>query len=274
MNKGYLDQFKLWMQKKALSKNTIRQYYYIVRKLDFDDLEDDMIELKDRVKGSTYNVHLDALGKFSLFLSEMIGPEHELIRIIDSFDRIKGNTKIPYHPYTVNEVKKILTVATGWRHQLLFIALHSGLRKTEIRELNVDDIDLVGGWIHVRSGKGNKRRRVAIAKTQPLVRWKKIHDLNEIHQDDIGLPWLFSARGTRPIVSSGSLFKQLNEQLGFRVQMHRCRATYATNLYRKTLDQVLVQKQLGHKSLQTTMQYIHQFDDERGLKIQEVGELY
>ena len=47
-----------------------------------------------------------------------------------------------------------------------------------------------------------------------------------------------------------------------RITLHALRRTFATVLYQRTRNPVLVQRLLGHSNLQTTMLYIGLVDDE------------
>jgi len=145
---------------------------------------------------------------------------------------------------------------------ILHVALDSGLRVSEICALEVRDLilDRHHASIIVRSGKGDKKRGVRIGSAlrdhvEEFITWK------EANGEATGsrAPLFVSARGgalTRSAVYR--IFQRLANQVGVpkRFSIHSCRHTYASMLYRASNYNLrLVQKQLGHRSIQTTQIY-------------------
>jgi integrase/recombinase XerD len=112
----------------------------------------------------------------------------------------------------------------------------------------------------VRNGKGDKKRGVRIGS--PLrehigrfIAWKD----EKGESTGPRAPLFVSARGgplTRTAVYR--IFRRLADEVGIprRFSIHSCRHTYASMLYRASNYNLrLVQKQLGHRSIQTTQIY-------------------
>jgi site-specific recombinase XerD len=145
---------------------------------------------------------------------------------------------------------------------ILHVALDSGLRVSEICDLQVRDIilDTTHASLIVRDGKGGKKRgvRIGSALRQHLVdyiAWKE-----RIGEATSGRAPLFvSSRGgalTRTAVYR--IFRNHADAVGIpqRFSIHSCRHTYASLLYKASdFNLRLVQKQLGHRSIQTTQIY-------------------
>jgi len=158
--------------------------------------------------------------------------------------------------------------ATGQRNgirdwAILHLALDTGLRVSEICSLKMRDIILEQehASLIVRDGKGHKKRGVNVgdALHQHLlgfIDWKK-----KAGQSIGPSASLFiSSRGAHALTRTAiyRIFKANACVLGFpsRFSIHSCRHTYASLLYRASKYNIrLVQKQLGHRSIQTTQVY-------------------
>jgi site-specific recombinase XerD len=78
--------------------------------------------------------------------------------MLPKYNRAKGNER---EVLTVDEIKMLYDACETKRDScLLSIAYGCGLRRTEIQDLNVSDIQLSTGMLIVREGKGKKRRDI------------------------------------------------------------------------------------------------------------------
>ena len=146
---------------------------------------------------------------------------------------------------------------------ILHVALDSGLRVSEICALCVRDLILDGdpAVLVVRDGKGHKKRGVHLGA--PLCRhlvdflaWKEQVGQSAAPQ----APLFVSSRSRGPLTRTAvfRIFKAEARAVGLpaRFSIHSCRHTYASLLYRASKYNIrLVQKQLGHRSIQTTQIY-------------------
>jgi integrase len=145
---------------------------------------------------------------------------------------------------------------------ILHVALDSGLRVSEICALQIRDVilDAAHSSLIVRDGKGHKKRGVRIGSSlvrhlTEFIAWK-----SEQGESVAGRAPLFvSARGgplTRTAVYR--IFRRAADEVDIptRFSIHSCRHTYASLLYKASdFNLRLVQKQLGHRSIQTTQIY-------------------
>ena len=81
--------------------------------------------------------------------------EHREITLLDSEDIDKLLHVIP------SRTHKNISLRT---RAIVIFALQTGLRNSEIRELTLDDLDFEHGWVLVKHGKGNKRRKAPFPK--------------------------------------------------------------------------------------------------------------
>ena len=145
---------------------------------------------------------------------------------------------------------------------VLAVLLHTGLRASEVASLKQEDIFVGRGqqYLVVQKGKGGKRRTVIIGKELKTM-------LGEY------LAWLpcsgWSHGPQEPLFAScqgGHLDRTAIWRIWRKVcnthRAHDARHTFATELYRRTKDLRLVQKQLGHSSIQTTTVYADVVNEE------------
>lgn len=143
----------------------------------------------------------------------------------------------------------------GLRDQVIVELLYgSGLRVSELVNLNRNDVDLSSNLIRVW-GKGRKERIVPLTeaamdaiKQYLLVREDKEEALILNYKDT-----RLTARSVRRILDK--LEKKVN--LNLHVHPHMLRHTFATHLLDGGADLRSVQELLGHKKLSSTQIYTH-----------------
>jgi len=144
---------------------------------------------------------------------------------------------------------------------IIDIALSSGLRVSEIRNLRLKDIHIGKGEssIFVENGKGKKDRLVMIGEKlkkhlKEFIAWKK----RTGEPITPGSCLFVSERSPKMTLSAvQKRFKYWIRLTGLKedYSIHSARHTYGTMLYRQTKDLRMVQKQLGHSSSQITEVY-------------------
>ena len=160
---------------------------------------------------------------------------------------------------------------------IVHVALDSGLRVSEICALEIRDLilDRHHASLIVRSGKGDKKRGVRIGSAlrdhlEWFVAWKDAHG----EATGSRAPLFVSARGgplTRTAVYR--IFRHLADDVAIpkRFSIHSCRHTYASMLYRaSSFNLRLVQKQLGHRSIQTTQIYADILSEDAAVAVENL----
>jgi len=149
------------------------------------------------------------------------------------------------------------------------LALSTGLRVNEIRELKCGDIMMTDDYslITVRNGKGGKMRTVYFngqlkIHLKEYLEWKSVSN-EGVNPED---PLLLSAR-TGGLFSKRALqrvFERMAKMAGITGHcFHHLRHTYASHLYKAGgYNLRLVQKQLGHANIRTTQIYADVFDED------------
>jgi len=160
---------------------------------------------------------------------------------------------------------------------ILHVALDTGLRVSEICALQMRDVILDGGHsaLIVRDGKGGKKRGVKLGSAlrqhlAEFVTWK-----NESGESlSPSAPLFVSSRdGALTRTAVYRIFRTAADAVGIprRFSIHSCRHTYASMLYRaSSFNLRLVQKQLGHRSIQTTQIYADVLDEDAAIAVENL----
>ncbi len=137
------------------------------------------------------------------------------------------------------------------------LLLGTGIRLASLVNLNVGDVDLGSGTIRI-NGKGNVERLVFLNR-----RLKQLLKGYLASHADTSDPLFLSLRTRR--IGARQVELRLAywlEQAGVtcRCSVHTLRHTFATRLYQKTGDLLLVKRALGHSRITTTEIYTHPCD--------------
>lgn len=150
----------------------------------------------------------------------------------------------------------------GARDRAIMETLYSsGLRVSELVDLNLSDVDFLGEVIHVR-GKGKKERMSPIGASalQSIQHYLTFRD-QDTRKDTFDQQALFvNKHGQR--LSTRSVRRKLDKyllQAGLdpRISPHTLRHSFATHMLNNGADLRVVQELLGHQSLSTTQIYTH-----------------
>lgn len=208
--------------------------------------------------GASHIYAMDLLGAHKSFkqdLPEFLN-EIELLKFLDALKAYNiSNARN-------NELVKI-------RNQLIILMIaYSGARVSEILNLNFKDVTLENSYYTLRlRGKGNKMRMVYIS--QSLIEsyfnaW--INKRAEIEGARDDMPFFINSKfktPTQPYIYI--IIENLLTSIGIRKAKngaHLLRHSFATLLYSKSKDLILVQESLGHSSVETSRIYTH-FDSDR-----------
>lgn len=173
---------------------------------------------------------------------------------------------IPYPKYShhrtprvlsPDEVARLIEAAGNLQARAILMALYStGLRRTELVRLHVEDIDSERMMIHVRKGKGGKDRDLPLCP-------KLLETLREYWRWKRPKTWLFPGeRGNGEHLSDKSVWYACAEAarhagLKKRVSPHMLRHSFATHLLEGGADLPTIQMLLGHADLEATSIYLH-----------------
>ncbi len=150
-----------------------------------------------------------------------------------------------------------------------------GLRRFELANVKIQDVDLDRKMLHVREGKGRKDRYVPIG--EHLSRGLKMYLQAERPyvwlfngKDNTGQLQQFTGAGVRWVVGEAARKSGIKKQ----VTSHILRHTYATHLLEMGLDIMTLKDLLGHSDINTTLVYLHIAQLGRGRAFNPMDKLY
>ena len=142
---------------------------------------------------------------------------------------------------------------------ILHLLYASGMRVSELVSLNLNDVDLVGGFVRC-FGKGHKERIIPIAPRAAQAVDDYLKELRPRLRHSPEEPALFlNARGER-LTRQGlwQILKEYAKSVGLEgITPHTLRHSFATHMLSGGADLRSVQELLGHANISTTQVYTH-----------------
>ncbi len=180
----------------------------------------------------------------------------------------KTPPRLPVDGFSLAEVEQVLSTPDigkplGLRDRALLEVLYAtGIRRLELRNLDVYDAELERGYLVVRAGKGNRDRVVPLGERATAWARRYVEQVRpELVSGPDELALFLSARGIRfDVLSLGQVVKRAIEASGVRARRGSChlfRHTMATLMLEGGADVRYVQEMLGHVKLETTTIYTH-----------------
>ncbi len=153
------------------------------------------------------------------------------------------------------DIQKLLSKAYNLKHRAILSLIYSaGLRRSEVLNLLIADVDSNRMVLNIRNAKGKKDRIVGLSL--------KILDLlREYYGIYKPQKYLFEGKygGKYSAESVGKIFNRAKRRAGISLVggVHILRHSFATHLHESGYDIRIIQEILGHKSSKTTEIYTH-----------------
>jgi len=188
-----------------------------------------------------------------------------LVNPAEGLPQGRAGDRLPRNVLTEEQVEKLmdqpdLTRPEGVRDRAILEAFYStGLRLSEMTGLTLMDVDLGGGLVRVREGKGAKDRVVPIGET--ALRWVREYLLKVRRRftrrakKGTQALWVNHVGGPLSFQLVGIMIRNCGKKAGLKVSAHVLRHTFATQLVRNGADVAAVAGMLGHSGLGTAHRY-------------------
>lgn len=173
--------------------------------------------------------------------------------------------RLPKHTLTTEEVERVmqtpdLETPMGIRDRVMLEVFYStGMRRMELCNLSLWDLDFERGTVMIRQGKGKKDRMVPIGER--AIKWIQLY-IEEVRpqflmKSDTGTLFLSQSGESLQGASLTALVRRYIDQadLGKRGSCHLFRHTMATLMHENGADIRHLQEILGHAKLDTTEIY-------------------
>jgi len=167
---------------------------------------------------------------------------------------LKSATRLP-EILSSAELKKLFAAIRNPKHMVLLMAVYSGgLRVSEVVRLKVTDIHSDRMMIRVEEGKGRKDRYTLLSK-------KLLEELRRYWRIKKPAIWLFPGQKDKPMCTrmAQKIYGEAIKKAGIKRKggIHTLRHSFATHLLEAGEDIRTIQLLMGHKSIMTTIGYLH-----------------
>lgn len=194
---------------------------------------------------------------------------HKMYGETVTYKFLKVSDQIPYF-FTEEDVTKIFNSIKKFNHFVMFNVLFYGaLRVSELCSLDIDDIDLESLTIRVREGKGGTYG-IALMSPQCSDILKSYLEMRPPLEIDGQQPLFYTAYGNRwKGFEVSRLFKiykikaEITKPGGAHVF---ARHTVASLMVKNGCDLLTIMEILRHKSIESTMRYLHLTDSTKRSK--------
>jgi len=279
------EQFRLWLRRQDKSPFTVKNYLHDIRmfsrwhKTCFGKDPDprhmqeldlfayrSYLQTEKRQSTSTVNRRVASLKSFADFLQAAeITPDNIAKKVSYLESPPQTAPDVLSHAQVLQLFKSIdRTKKLGIRdYAIIQLFVQCGLRLKELSEIQLVDIKITerAGILRIPRGKGGKPREIPLNKTAR----EAIIEYLAARPRIAGVRHLFFSQKRKPLAprSIQDLVKKYLKKAGVGdFSCHSLRHLFATNLYNKHKDIVLLKEALGHKRLGTTLRYSHKTQKE------------
>ena len=266
LNDLYFKEMDIYLDLRDLAPNTRKNYHSSLKAYltwlsetlavspedaTYENIRAYLLHLKQirNLSNHSINAHASTIRFFRIYILKQGWNQYEV-------PRMKYRTKLPF-VLSKEEALEFIDSISNLKHKAFIALLYSsGLRISEVCSLRYEDIQRKNLRIFIRSAK-NRSERYAVLSTSAL-------DILTSYWKAHGKPrgWLFP--GTKPdshiVKLTGSLYiqRQLDcLKWSLPVTAHTFRHSFATHLYEQGTDLVTIKNLLGHRSLNSTLLYVH-----------------
>lgn len=254
------EEYLLKLELKRYANNTVRIYvsffemfinHYREKRLNAINESDIRTFLQKLIQRNVSNSYLNqAINAIKFYYEVVLGMPNRFYEI----ERPRKQSKLPI-VISKEEILRLIENTNNIKHRCIIELLYgSGLRRSELLNLKIGDIDSKRMLVRVQGGKGNKDRYTLLSQTALedlriyFRAWKPQKYLFEGRQAG-----RYTAESVLQIVKSAAVKAGVSQN----VTPHVLRHSFATHLLESGVDLRQIQVLLGHGSSKTTEIYTH-----------------
>jgi len=229
-------------------EHIIQKSLYEVDTEDFKSRLQYLITQK-RASISTINQLISA---FKLFYVDVCHREWKEFHV----KRPRSEKKLPV-VLSLSEIGRMISVTSNLKHKAIIMLTYSaGLRKMEVIQMTLKDIDSQRMRVRVVQGKGKKDRYTLLSETTLFV-------LRQYYLSERPSTYLFEPIGSKGKQMSETMVSHVvmssAKKAGIKkdVTVHTLRHSFATHLLEAGVNIRQIQEFMGHTSFKTTATYLH-----------------
>jgi len=252
------EEYLIKLELKRYALNTCRNYISQFEKF-INYYPDKEIKMLSEYEVRNYLQHLIQQNKSNSYLNLAINSIKFYYEIVMgmpnrfySIERPRPEKKIP-KVLSKEEIITIIEHTNNIKHKCIVELLYSaGLRRSELLNLELTDIDSNRMMICIRNAKNNKDRYSLLSERvlkNLRLYYKQWRPKKYLFESPYGLK--YSARSVLAVVTNAALRANINR----RVTPHMLRHSFATHLLENGTDLRYIQTLLGHSSSKTTEIY-------------------
>ena len=253
---SYLDKLEL----KGYANNTVKTYvscferfinYFPEKEIDQLDETDVRNYIKTLIRNNWSISYINqSINSIKFYYEIVLGMPNRFYKI----ERPRKKKKLPV-VLSPSEVKSLINATNNLKHRCILSLLYSaGLRRSELINLKIKDIDSKRMLIKVNDTKGNKDRMTLLSESV-------LQDLRAYYKNYKPKKYLFEGQSAERY-SATSIAKIISNAVAKtsikkHVTAHTLRHSFATHLLENGTDLRYIQLLLGHSSTKTTEIYTH-----------------
>lgn len=244
------------------SQNTIEAYYYTVSKL-FNAIQKHFTDMTvydirlflavEKERGISNRTLENNRCHLSAFFTWMLNEELINKNPCANIKPIKYVDKVR-KPFSSLEIDALRGACKNNKERAIMeLLLSSGIRVSELTQMNVEDINFETMTVHVKHGKGSKERityinEIAREYLQKYLKERKVNGEALFYNKKFNR---LNNGGVRHILNTVAERAEVEN-----VHPHRFRRTFATGLATRGMKLQDIKILLGHTNINTTMEYV------------------
>lgn len=275
--RNYLASFTLERRSRGLVQRTIT-YYTSELNLFCAWLDDQGVEMLDEISPEIIRAYLlslnntrnaggihasfRALRAFFLWFENEFEPDNwkNPIRKVKA-PKVNKSILAGVEIETIKKMIKACKTDQSRRDKLILMTLFdTGMRASELLSLNISDVDVIMGSIHVKRGKGGKSRTVYLGTMSRKEMRIYLRERGAIENEA-----LFLTQDGRRLRYGGltRLLERRSKDAGVETPgCHDFRRSFAITMLRSGCDVLKLADMLGHSTLEVTRRYTKLVDDD------------